>query len=115
MIKSTVETFEERAMKAHEYLGETHESHALLKAKLERLREMRKCEKGALMTDFIARGNTQGKAEHMAYADDNYINHLGIIEEAEAEFIELDNRRKNAIKTIDMFITLSANSRKGSI
>ena len=63
----------------------------------------------------IERGKGQGVSEQEAYNSEEYREHLEKIQNAEADYQLLQNKRKRADLTIEMFRTYSANQRRGNI
>lgn len=101
---------ESQADKALNFLAETDLEHAELKAKQNLYSELRKA--------VIAAGfeSAQGAAEVRRQAAHNtpeYHEHLKLMQENDVAYIYMDNRRKRAIATIDLYRTESANQRRG--
>lgn len=106
-----IQELESHADKALNYLSDTDFDHAELKAKQNLLSELRKA--------VIAAGfeSCEGAAEVRRQAAHNtpeYHEHLKLIQENDVAFIHIDNKRKRAVATIDLFRTMSANQRRGS-
>jgi len=107
--------YEEQAEKALNYLASTDEEHANAKALLGALQEQRKTIKAMVYLQHIERGKGQGVSEQEAYNSEEYREHLEKIQNAEADYQLLQNKRKRADLTIEMFRTYSANQRRGNV
>jgi predicted nucleotidyltransferase len=109
-------TVEERAELALRYLACTDEKHARAKALLGALQEHRKAVKAAVYIEQINTSKVaQGYAEQAAYASKEYAEIIDKIEEAEINYMLLNNKRKRAELTIELFRTHSANQRRGNM
>jgi len=100
---------ESQANKAFDYLRETDDEHARLRAELEMQREMRKTIESSV---FLTFEGTAAERAHRAKASKEYLNQLESIMKIELSYFEIDNKRKRAFAQIDWFRTLSANIRK---
>ena len=106
---------EDQAEKALNYLASTDEEHSNAKALLSALQEQRKTVKAMVYLQHIERGKGQGVSEQEAYNSDEYREHIVKIQNAEADYQLLQNKRKRAELTIELWRTFSANQRRGNV
>ena len=106
-----IQELEAKADKALNYLAETDELHAQLKAKQGLLHEHKKT---VIAAGYFSSSETSATARNQdAHRMTEYTEHLKLMEGNDVEFITIDNKRKRAIATIDLFRTMSANQRRG--
>ena len=98
--------------KAVKFLADTDESHAKLKAEVNSLKDLRKVVWSYEMIDAEGTGEVR-KAK--AYAARSYTDHITLTKNKEAEFVELNNRRERAFRTIDLWRSFNANRNKGNV
>ena len=98
--------------KAIEYLASTDESHAKAKAYYHALYDLRKTVRAKCYE-----GKTGGvkDKEMAAECDPVYTDHIEATRAAEEEFIYLQNKRKRAELTVDLYRTYAANQRRGNV
>ena len=106
-----INELEKQADKALNYLADTDYQHAELKAKQSLLAELRKATIAAGF-ESISEGAAETKRQ-AAHNTPEYREHLQTIYENELAYFEIDNKRKRAVATIDLFRTMSANQRRG--
>lgn len=106
-----INELEAQADKALNYLAESDYDHAELKAKQNLYAEIRK--------QIVAAGfesMESGAAEARRQAAHNtqeYKDHLQTMYANDLAYFNIDNKRKRAVATIDLFRTMSANQRRG--
>jgi len=98
--------------KAVKYLADTDEPHAKARAEYNALSELRKTVRA-----FCFEGSKGGVAERTMAAErhPDYVEHIEKIKQAEIEFHTMHNKRKRAEIMVELYRTMAANSRKGSI
>ena len=97
----------ERAIK---FLGETDETHAKMKAEVNSLKDLRKV---VWSYEFLDAEGTGEIRKAAAYASISYQGHVKLTKDKEAEFVELNNKRERAFRTIDLWRSFNANRNKG--
>lgn len=112
---SEPKSLEEQVEDAISHLYHTDTKHAKAKSLLHALQEQRKTVKAIAYMEAIGKGKTQGVAEQVAYSSEKYQDHLKKMEEAEYDFQILQNTRKRAELTVELYRTRSANMRRGNI
>ena len=101
-----------RVEKALIYLSSTDEEHAMLSGEVKHREE---AIKQAKAHSFILAEGTVAEREAKSIASDSYIDAVNEWIEAYKEFKIIENKRQHEIRITEIWQTLSANRRKGSI
>ena len=104
--------WEQKAEEGFNFLVETDEEHARLRAKVNLYAEMRK-QIVALGVESCEHLKAVEAKRQYAHTTEEYQKHIRDQEELEFEYFHLHNRRERAQQAIDFFRTYSANTRKG--
>jgi len=107
------EDYFKKAEKALGYLAETEEEYARLKALVKYAPDRLKMYLATLMTDCEEKSATAKKT--YAEAHPEYENTVNSFETVSMEFFEIDERRKRANMTIEMFRSVHSSLKKGNI
>lgn len=103
---------DERLERSLAYIAETDDEHAKLKTDMLRNEFKAKKVKAAV---FLHMTGTVAEREAQAMASDDYDEGMKSYFEVCGKFNALDNRRDREFIVIDVFRTISANSRRGNI
>lgn len=94
------------------FLAETDEVHAQLKAKTEAIKDAIKHAKGKFVTESK---DSVSKAEAAFYASSEYKNAIDMMQKSNEKLFKLQNQRSTANLKIDVWRTLEASRRKGNV
>ena len=97
---------------ALQYLVSTDEDLARTKTLYEALYEQKKTIQAI---QFLNASGSAAERTQKALASNEYIEHLGIIKDAQIEFEILRNKRQSQVSVIDMWRSVNSNQKKGNI
>lgn len=102
-----------KVQKAIDYLVKTDKTCAEAKSLMEFLSESRKSVKADLY--LVSGGSSSAEKEQMAYADNDYKDHIQKYKDAVYQYEIQRNRRESARLIIECWRTEQANMRKGNV
>lgn len=106
------EITDEVVAKALEYLGKTDKAHAMARAEVNALNDLTKT---VLGFSFESSEGTVEAKKAAAYRSDEYVAHIEKKKKAEIDYFEMDNSRKRAALTVEVWRSLNANRRTGNV
>lgn len=115
MTERNTEFTQERAEKALDLLLRTDREEARLRGYYEMLQDLTKSVVGLEFDAMRSKGKGAEESKQLAYASQDYREHLEKVQKAGIEWREMLNQRKSAMTAIEMWRSINAGQRKGNI
>lgn len=107
----SMEVSEDTVQASLEYLAKTDRAHAVARAEVNALEDLTKT---VLAFEFEYLQGAVEARKIMAHKSDTYIAHIEKKKQAQIEFFEMDNKRKRAALSIEIWRSINANRRQGN-